>query len=152
MGSLAVCAVHNTVSEASQFPFQFLDCYRLSWPLRQKTPAFGIVYFHCSQEKFLHLFFLYWKWLKKFLKSVLCHMHRLRCLKDRKLHVRESVRLLVGAAEHSFLDWSRRRRRIRRRKKCIKQKWCKVSANVLGGILKCWGPSRRKLSACKSVD
>lgn len=37
-------------------------------------------------------------------------------------------------------------------KKCVKQNWCKVSADLLGGILKCWGPSRRKLSACNCVD
>lgn len=24
-------------------------------------------------------------------------------------------------------------------KKCVKQKWCKVSADLLGGILQCWG-------------
>lgn len=45
--------------------------------------------------------------------------HALTEVSQRKLHVRESVRLLVGAGEHSFLEWSRRER-IRRRKKMCK--------------------------------
>lgn len=58
--------------------------------------------------------------------------HALTEVSQRKLHVRESVRLLVGAVEHSFLEWSRRER-IRRRKKMCKAEMLKSVLIYLEG-------------------
>lgn len=124
MGSVAGCSALLCITQFLRHSISHSSSVAVTvWldPWGKKPPAFGIAYLGPSLGKLPHLFFIYWKWLKKYFWS----QSYVTCIDwgvcQRQKATREGKWLAACGSRGgcSFLDWCRNSR-VHRRKKIYK--------------------------------